>query len=186
MSTRAIQIVEKIENQISQVILYIGAIDALSETYRSCTKLREDPFLFHTVYESLWDGVIARIGTVWDGTKGVASFPQLSKELKRIGSPSLLAVAREIDNAASPERARLKEWRNSVVAHSSLTLDPVAFDMENGINAKGARQEANRIEQLLQSVNTSIGRSPVYYEVLKEDAMVNARGSLQKWSGDGA
>lgn len=186
MSTRAIQIAEKIENQLSQVILYIGAIDVLSEKYRSCTQLRQDSFLFNTVYESLWDGVIARIGTIWDGAKGVASLPQLSKELKRIGSPSVVAVARVIDKAVSPERARLKEWRDSVVAHSSLALDPEAFDVKNGIDVKDLRQEANRIELLLQSVNTSIGRPSVYYEVLKEDALLNARSSLQKWSGDGA
>ncbi len=185
MSTRAIHIAEKIESQLSQLILYIGAIDALSETYRSCIDLRQDPFLFHTVYESLWDGIIARIGTIWDVTKGVASLPQLSKELKRIGSPGVLAVAREIDRASSPERARLKEWRDSVVAHSSLALDPSAFDMENGISAEDVRQETNRIEQLLQSVNMSIGRSPVYYEVLKEDAIINARCSLKKWSQGG-
>src|SRR5690606_15079900 len=55
MSEIAAAMIEKLENQLSQLILYIGAIDALSEEYRSAGNPQNDPFLFGTVYDGLWD-----------------------------------------------------------------------------------------------------------------------------------
>ena len=176
--------VEKIEHQLAQVILYLGAIDALSEMYRSCGTQQHDPFLFRTVYESLWDGVIVRIGTIWDKSKNVGSLPQLSVELKRLETTAALSAAKEIDKAESDERRRVREWRHLVVAHSSLALDPENFDMKNGISANDVRSEAKHVEQLLLAASSAIGRSPVYYGILKEDALANARSSLGKWQRD--
>ncbi len=86
MNTFQASIAEKIENQLAQIIVYVGAIDSLSEAYRTQPELRHDAFLFRTVYESLWDAVIVRMGTVWDTTNGVASLPKLSKHLRRLAT----------------------------------------------------------------------------------------------------
>jgi hypothetical protein len=181
MSKNAIQIVERIEQQIAQVILYLGAIDALAEMSRACVTPQQDAFLFQTVYESLWDGVIVRIGTIWDKSKNVGSLPKLSLELKRLRTAAALVVSKEIDKAESDERRRLREWRHMVVAHSSLALNPENFDMKNGISVNDVRSEAEHVERLLLSASSAIGRSPVYYGILKEDALENARRSLGKW-----
>lgn len=186
MVEQAARIAEKVENQLSQVILYLGAIDSLAEAYRECEALRHDAFLFHTVCGGLWDALIVRMGAIWDGTKNVASLPKLSAALRRLASLDALAAAKAIDEAKSSERSKLKEWRDTVVAHSRLALDQNEFDSKYSINIAEVRREAERVEQLLAAANRSLGRLQVYYEVLKEDAMGNARKSLARWRRDAA
>lgn len=180
------RIAEKVESQLSQVILYLGAIDSLAEAYRECETLRQDAFLFQTVYEALWEALIVRMGVIWDSTKNVASLPRLSTALRRLTSPDAQAAAKAIDEAKSPERAKLKEWRHTVVAHSRLALDQSEFDSKFSIDIAQVRREAECVEQLLASANRSLGRKQVYYEVLKDDAMGNARKSLARWRWDAA
>lgn len=181
MSESASTIAEKVENQLAQVILYLGGIEELSALWRSSPELRQDPFLFGTVYEALWDGLIVRFGAIWDSTKGVASIPQLSVALRRIGSSEAKSVAARIDAAKSAERERVTAWRNKVIAHRQNRLDANAFDLKNPLSHSDLRDEAERVESLLASANNSIGRSKVYYEVLKEDASTNAKMSLGRW-----
>ena len=174
-------IAEKIENQLAQVILYVGAIDSLLEAYQSQPRLRHDAFLFRTVYESLWDAVIVRIGTIWDTRNGVASLPKLSKHLRKIDSQEAKALAAEMDRPASAEWTRLKEWRHTVVAHAKIPLDTLSFDRDFEINIADVRKEAERVETLLEKANKCLGRPQIYYEVLKEDSVSNARNSLSRW-----
>jgi hypothetical protein len=176
-------IVEKLEKQLAHIILYIGAIDSLAAMYRGHADLREDAFLFSTVYGSLWDAVIVRIGTIWDNKKGVASLPNLSKQLRRLNSSEAKIVAREIDGAPTTEWIRLKEWRHTIVAHSKFPLDAPSFDRDFEVNVSDVRKEAERIEHLLIKTNNCLDRQPVYYQVLKEDAASNALNSLAKWVG---
>lgn len=173
---------EKIENQLAQIILYIGAIDSLSEAYRAHENLRQDVFLFSTVYDGLWDAAIVRVGTLWDNTSGVASLPKLSKHLRRLNRSEAKAVAKEIDSTPTPEWIRLKEWRHAVVAHARIPLDSTSFDRDNRIGVSDLRKEVERVELLLAKANNCLGRDQVYYQVLKEDAMSNARNSLARWA----
>lgn len=182
MDSFPITMAEKLENQLAQLILYIGAIDILSETYRTNENLRQDAFLFGTVYDSLWDAAIVRIGTIWDTTGGVASLPRLSKHLRRLTSPEAKAAAVAIDGSATPEWLRLKEWRNGVVAHARIPLDAHGFDRDNGVGVTDLRKEAERVEHLLAKANKCFGRDQVYYQVLKEDSVSNARNSLARWA----
>jgi hypothetical protein len=180
MSDIATGMIEKIENQLAQLILYIGSIDALSEEYRVADDPQNDPFLFGTVYDGLWDAAVVRIGTLWDERKGVASLPKLTKELERLGGPEANAVARQIKGKPSPEWERLKTWRHEVVAHSKFPLDPAAFDKAFSTNLKDLRSEAERIEKLVAEAKKTFGDEPVYFEVLKSDAVNNAKASLSK------
>ena len=173
---------EKIENQLAQLILYIGAIDSLSEAYQTHENLRQDAFLFSTVYDGLWDAAIVRIGTLWDNTGGVASLPKLTKHLRRLNGPEAKAVATEIDGAATPEWIRLKEWRHAIVAHVRIPLDAPSFDRDNSVGVTDLRKETERVEHLLARANKCLGREQVYYEALKEDAVSNARNSLARWT----
>jgi hypothetical protein len=50
--------IEKIENQLAQLIIYIGAIDALAEAYRASDDATKHAFLFGTVYDALWDAAV--------------------------------------------------------------------------------------------------------------------------------
>src|SRR5690606_40145319 len=108
MSEIAESMIEKLENQLCQLILYIGAIDALSEEYRHNESFRGDPFLFGTVYDGLWDAAIVRIATLWDSSKSVASLPKLAIKLERLNCPESKSVARQIKSETSPEWERLK------------------------------------------------------------------------------
>ena len=172
---------ERIENQLAQVIIYIGTIDSLSEVYRANEKLRADAFLFHTVYDSLWDAAIVRIGTLWDNTKGVASLPKLAKHLRSLKNKDANKVANNIDKITTSELARIKEWRNAVVSHIRFPLDAPSFDRDNAINIFDLRKEAERIENLLAKANACFGRSKIHFQVIKEDALTNARNSLERW-----
>lgn len=173
--------IEKIENQLGQLILYVGAIDAISEEYRVADEPQHDPFLFGIIYDGLWDAAIVRIGTLWDGSKSVASLPKLAKRLGCLGgSARKAAVAKQINGKSSPEWDRLKAWRHEIVAHAKFPLDPAAFDREFAINVKDLRMEAERIETLVAEAKKSIGGKPAYFEVLKTDAVDNAKASLSR------
>jgi hypothetical protein len=186
MSESVALMVEKLENQLAQVILYIGAIAALSEAYRAHEKLQQDPFLFGTVYDGLWDAAVVRLGTIWDDSKAVASLPKLAKQLDRLRGAEAKAVAKEIKGAPTLEWARLKEWRHAIVAHARFPLDAASFDSKFSIGVEDLRRESERIEQLLARANECFGRQPVFYEVLKADAIANARNSLARWQSDAA
>lgn len=186
MSEIAAAMIEKLENQLSQLILYIGAIDALSEEYRSAGNPQNDPFLFGTVYDGLWDAAVVRIATLWDNSKSVASLPKLANRLQRLNSPASKAVAKRIKSESSPEWNRLKTWRHEVVAHAKFPLDPEAFDREFSINVKDLRNEAERIERILADAKTCFGGKPAYFGVLKTDATGNAKASLSRLRGTAA
>ena len=186
MSEIAAAMIEKLENQLSQLILYIGAIDALSEEYRSAGNPQGDPFLFGTVYDGLWDAAVVRIATLWDSSKSVASLPKLANQLQRLDSPASKAVARQIKSETSPEWNRLKTWRHEIVAHAKFPLDPGTFDREFSINVKDLRSEAERIERILADAKTCFGGKPAYFEVLKTDATDNAKASLSRLRGTAA
>lgn len=180
MDGHAAQMITKIENQLAQLILYAGAITALSER----AKINDgphDPFLFGTIYEALWDAAIVRLDALWDVSKNVASFPRLVLQLDSMGSVEFKAVAKQIRNSASPERERLKLWRNKVVAHAQHPFDPVDFDANYSVNVRDLEAELKRAEALLAAVSRSLGERPVYFEILKSDANENARRSLAKW-----
>lgn len=177
---------EKLENQLAQVILYLGAIDSLAEAYRDNARLQQDEFLFGTVYNSLWDALVVRIGTIWDDSSGVASLPKLAKQLSRLSHAEAKSVAKEIRAAPSAEWIRLKEWRHAIVAHARFPLDLASFDSSFGTNVEDARTEAVRIEHMLAKANKCIGRTQVFYGVLKDDAITNARSSLAGWQWDAA
>lgn len=181
MSEKSISIIEKLENQVAQAILYLGSIEVLAEAYRENETLRGDPFLFSTVYQALWDALIVRIGTIWDSTKSVASLPQLAKDLKRVYGQSAKMVVLQIESQKKLEKNKIEAWRNNVIAHTNVSLDLEEFDLKNKINSSEVRFEIERIEGILSRINEIISRNPTFYEVLKEDALRNARGSLSRW-----
>jgi hypothetical protein len=173
--------IEKIENQLAQLIIYIGAIDALAEAYRASDDATTHAFLFGTVYDALWDAAVVRIGTLWDETKGVASLPKLARQLDRIGGTEARAIARRINGDSSPEWTRLKEWRHTIVAHARFSLDAAAFDRRFAINVQDLRSETERIEQLIGEAKKAFGADRTSFEVLKDDATGNARSFLSRF-----
>lgn len=186
MSEISAAMIEKIENQLSQLILYIGAIDALSEEYRLAGKLQSDPFLFGTVYDALWDAAVVRIATLWDESKSVASLPKLAVQLQRLSLPDSKAIAKRIRSETSREWGRLKAWRHEIVAHAKFPLDPSAFDKEFSINLNDLRTEAERIELLIAAAKKCFGQKPAYFEALKSDATSNAKSTLSRLRGNAA
>ena len=170
---------QKLENQLAQVIVYLGAIDSLAAASRDDESLQQDVFLFDTVYSSLWDAAVIRIGTIWDKTKGVASLPKLADLLNRSNYAGTQAIAKNIRKATSPEW--LKRWRHDVVAHVKFRVDADSFDSNYGIAVEDLRKEAERIEQLLGEINRCLGRPQTFYDVLKSDARANAGNSLARW-----
>ena len=178
--------IEKLENQLAQVLLYIGALDALAESYRAHESLRHDTFLFGAVYESLWDALIVRLGTFWDRTSGVASLTKLSNHLQGLSSNEARAVVKEIRGSPTPEWIRLKEWRHTVVAHAKFPIDAVIFDGSYQIDIEDVRKEIAKIEILLAKANPCLGRSPVYFQILKDEALAEAKRSLSRWASSAA
>ena len=139
-----------------------------------------EPFLFGTIYDALWDAAVVRIGTLWDNSKGVASLPKLARQMERLGGSEAIAVARQIGGEPSPEWKRLKEWRHAIVAHAKFPLDPAAFDREFSINIADLRTEGDRIEAFLAEAQRALGGSATNFEVLKSDAIRNAREFLSE------
>lgn len=174
------QMVSTLENQLAQLILYVGAITAVSEKAKA-SEGGHDPFLFGTVYDALWDAAIVRLGTLWDDTKSVASLPKLALELDREGSVESKDVARLIRSSANSERKCLMQWRHKVVAHAQYPFDPVAFDANYAINVRQLEAELASAEVILLAASQSIGMRPAYFEVMKSDAIENAQRSLTNW-----
>ena|SRR5690606_4042205 len=186
MSEIAESMIEKLENQLCQLILYIGAIDALSEEYRLNESFRGDPFLFGTVYDGLWDAAVVRVATLWDNSSSVASLPKLAIKLERLNKPESKNVAKQIRTGTSPEWERLKVRRHQIIAHAKFPLDPNVFDKKFSVNLSDLRAEAERIELLLAAAKKCFGDTPAYFEGLKSDAAFNAKSFLSHLRGSAA
>lgn len=184
MSATANDMIERIENQLGQLILYVGSIDALAEAYRAADGLDNDPFLFGTVYDALWDAAVIRIGALWDNSKGVASLPKLAKHLRSLDRPDARAVAKEVAAAETPQWERLKARRDRIVAHADFPLDPYAFEAQFSVNVKDLRHEAERVERILAGARRAFGTEPVCFEVLKSDATSNAKRFLSRFRAE--
>ncbi|WP_447936324.1 AbiU2 domain-containing protein [Thermomonas fusca] len=179
-------IASKLEDQLAQVIERIGAIRTLHKLYQEQIELRQDTFLFNTMYDSLWDSAIVRIGTMWDKARGVASLPNLAKQLRRMKNKAADAVAVEIEINSTAEWLRLKEWRDAIIAHARVPLDPVAFNRDYELSVLDVEKESQRIEFLLTKATDFLGQLPVYYPELRERADSSAQNSLDRWVRDAA
>ncbi len=164
----------KLESQLAKTILCLGAIEVLAETYRDNENMRQDAFLFDTVYGALWDALIIRTVSLWDETKGVVSLPKLNGELE--------FLQKRTGKQKTSEQVKLGEWRHNVVAHNRLSLNAEEFDKNNNINVSEVRAELERIERLLAEAYKRLGKPSPIYDALKDDALYNARVSLARWS----
>jgi len=173
------KMLRRIQEQLSTVIAYLSAIDALSETWRRCESLRGDRLLFSTIYDSLWDGVIVRLGAIWDGRSDAASLANLADVVRDV--PGAAALRDKIRRPRHAERAKLHAHRTKVVAHFNYRQDLSKFDSEFQIDTKVAWADVEEVKCLLHEICDCLGCGSFPFHDVEEMVREDARHSLAVW-----
>ena len=175
---------DAVEHQLAVAIRTLCAVEALAQAWRELRKTRpdllEDAFMFSTVYDALWDSLIATLGRIWDKDKRSASLPNLARVLF-VGEDTAVVAAREhLSDSFHEGRERLRIRRHKVVAHRDHPL-PEAFDADYEIDNLMARRDVNEILDRLHIVSDKLGRPRLHWGLIFSEAREDARKSLERW-----
>jgi hypothetical protein len=175
-----------LEDQLSQILVWCEGIKVISDTWRKNETLRDDSFIFRSVYDSMWDAVIVKIICIWDDGKDRISLSSLK-------DPSLNGLKRKISTRLRDQNsdlAEIKSWRNQIVAHRAKVIRDKAngeiitaadFDKRYSLRITTIEKELKYIEDLLIEARILLKQPPIYLRFLKEEAADDAKQFLALW-----
>ena len=188
------RMLEVLEDQLCQTIVWSKAIQAISETCNQNAAVRHDRFLVNTVYDALWDALITKTCAMWDDDQGTISLRALARHFKTNGGAQAASFVATVEKHATDRNAHLntiKLWRDKIVAHraqhlrdpkNGTAMDEAEFDQNYGIHASAITDELQRIEGLLGTARGLRGEKPAFFGILKEDAAGDAKLAMDQWS----
>ena len=175
---------EAVEHQLAAAIRTLCAVEALAQAWRELRKTRpdllQDGFMFSTVYDALWDSLIATLGRIWDSDKRSASLPALARALFVGEDPETIAARQHISDSLHVGRERLRVRRHKVVAHRDHPL-PETFDTDYAIDNLMARKDVAEVMERLNMLADKLGRPRMHCGLMFTESREDARKSLDRW-----
>ncbi len=173
-----------VENQLVEAIRTLCAIEALAESWRISKRTRpdllQDSFLFGTVYDALWDSLVATLGRIWDNDRRSASLPMLARAVFVGEESEAIAARQHMSDSLHEGRKRLKVRRHKVVAHRDYPL-PETFETDFAIDNLMARKDVAEIMERLHVVADKVGRPRMHWGLVFTESREDAQKSLDRW-----
>jgi AbiU2 len=110
-------------------------------------------WLFDQAWNAIFDSLFAKVGTLLDRTKGPHSLPNLVTLISRYGDDDLKQLLPEVKKYLSEENralAKIKNWRDNAVAHSTAKGQGEAFYVDNKM---GLTELENMLMELEEALN---------------------------------
>lgn len=179
---------EAVEHQLAGAIRTLCAVEGLADAWRKSKKTRpdllQDSFMFSTVYDALWDSLVATLGRIWDNDKRSASLPTLARVLFVGEDPEAIAARQHMSDSLHQGRERLRVRRHKVVAHRDHPL-PETFDTDYAIDNLMARKDVAEVMERLHLIADKLGRAHMDWGLLFTESREGARKSLDRWRRGG-
>lgn len=148
--------VDAVSESLCTAWCYLLLLRSLRDAYHAHPRMNmQFGRVINRYWQSLWDALFSRIGTLFDRKAGTHSIPCLLTQLRRAKDPALTKLVARVQRLLDqPNQAvgRLLRWRHDVISHCLATLVPSKFDAETEVHLDDVAAALELVEACLKDL----------------------------------